>query len=131
MCFPLHHKTDKQRKKHDHASCGTRALSRKARSKLDAIRKRSNNFSILLLSIFFEMFLCVLRWFLTVFWRHSRRPKRLSTFSMTLHIFFSLQPSVQPTKYHYYPHNQQPYFLPECAIQQVRNDIKIFQFNFD
>lgn len=32
---------------------------------------------------------------------------------------FILQPSVQPTKYHYYPHNQHPYFLPECAIQQV------------
>lgn len=26
---------------------------------------------------------------------------------------------VKPTKYHYYPHNQHIYLLPECAIQQV------------
>lgn len=25
----------------------------------------------------------------------------------------------KPTKYHYYPHNQHIYLLPECAIQQV------------
>ncbi|CAG9828818.1 unnamed protein product [Diabrotica balteata] len=25
---------------------------------------------------------------------------------------------VKPTKYHYYPHNQHIYLLPECAIQQ-------------
>ena len=31
------------------------------------------------------------------------------------------QPPTPPTKYHYYPHNQHPYFLPECAVQQVRN----------
>lgn len=36
----------------------------------------------------------------------------------------SLQPqSVKPTKYHFYPHNQHIYLLPECAIQQVRSDI--------
>lgn len=28
-------------------------------------------------------------------------------------------PSVKPTKYHFYPHNQHIYLLPECAIQQV------------
>ena len=27
---------------------------------------------------------------------------------------------VKPTKYHYYPHNQHLYLLPECATQQVR-----------
>ena len=27
----------------------------------------------------------------------------------------------KPTKYHYYPHNQHIYLLPECAIQQVFN----------
>lgn len=26
----------------------------------------------------------------------------------------------KPTKYHYYPHNQHLYLLPECATQQVR-----------
>lgn len=26
----------------------------------------------------------------------------------------------KPTRYHYYPHNQHIYLLPECAIQQVR-----------
>lgn len=41
-------------------------------------------------------------------------------FILFFFVFFP-QPSVQPTKYHYYPHNQHPYFLPECAIQQVRN----------
>lgn len=25
----------------------------------------------------------------------------------------------KPTKYHYYPHNQHMYLLPECAVQQV------------
>jgi len=25
----------------------------------------------------------------------------------------------KPTKYHYYPHNQHLYLLPECATQQV------------
>jgi hypothetical protein len=25
----------------------------------------------------------------------------------------------KPTRYHYYPHNQHIYLLPECAIQQV------------
>lgn len=32
---------------------------------------------------------------------------------------------VKPTKYHYYPHNQHIYLLPECAIQQVCNAIYI------
>ncbi|KAE9534414.1 hypothetical protein AGLY_008504 [Aphis glycines] len=26
---------------------------------------------------------------------------------------------LKPTKYHYYPHNQHIYLLPECAVQQV------------
>lgn len=30
---------------------------------------------------------------------------------------------VKPTKYHYYPHNQHIYLLPECAVQQVCNAI--------
>lgn len=46
---------------------------------------------------------------------------------LTCLLHFSLQPSVQPTKYHYYPHNQQPYFLPECAIQQVRIENSSFE----
>ena len=29
------------------------------------------------------------------------------------------RPLVKPTKYHYYPHNQHLYLLPECATQQV------------
>ncbi|CAO1333139.1 unnamed protein product [Diamesa hyperborea] len=36
---------------------------------------------------------------------------------------------VKPTKYHYYPHNQHPYFLPECAIQQVCNAVYV-RLNF-
>uniref|UniRef100_A0A6P7GFI9 Uncharacterized protein LOC114341805 n=1 Tax=Diabrotica virgifera virgifera TaxID=50390 RepID=A0A6P7GFI9_DIAVI len=32
---------------------------------------------------------------------------------------------VKPTKYHYYPHNQHIYLLPECAIQQVCNAVYI------
>ena len=35
------------------------------------------------------------------------------------------QPNTQPTKYHYYPHHQQPYFLPECAIQQVSKNLEL------
>lgn len=31
----------------------------------------------------------------------------------------------KPTKYHYYPHNQHLYFLPECAIQQVCNAVYV------
>lgn len=36
-------------------------------------------------------------------------------------IFFQKEPpgAAKPTKYHYYPHNQHIYLLPECAIQQV------------
>jgi hypothetical protein len=30
----------------------------------------------------------------------------------------------QPTRYHYYPHNQHVYLLPECAIQQVIHHYK-------
>lgn len=30
------------------------------------------------------------------------------------------KPVAKPTKYHYYPHNQHLYLLPECATQQVR-----------
>ena len=118
ISFLLHHKTDKQREKHDHAPCGTRALSRQ----VDANRKRSNDFSILFwvfatCNMFF-VFIC----FAVVF-NSSLAPSspfKTLNFPLTLHIY--LQPSVQPTKYHYYPHNQQPYFLPECAIQQVRID---------
>jgi hypothetical protein len=29
------------------------------------------------------------------------------------------KPVAKPTKYHYYPHNQHLYLLPECATQQV------------
>lgn len=29
--------------------------------------------------------------------------------------------AAKPTKYHYYPHNQHIYLLPECATQQVMN----------
>ncbi|KAG8232345.1 hypothetical protein J437_LFUL008813 [Ladona fulva] len=29
------------------------------------------------------------------------------------------------TKYHYYPHNQHIYLLPECAIQQVCNAVYV------
>ncbi|GJQ67051.1 hypothetical protein Trydic_g21951 [Trypoxylus dichotomus] len=32
---------------------------------------------------------------------------------------------VKPTKYHYYPHNQHIYLLPECAVQQVCNAVYI------
>ncbi|KAJ8923708.1 hypothetical protein NQ315_010289 [Exocentrus adspersus] len=32
---------------------------------------------------------------------------------------------IKPTKYHYYPHNQHIYLLPECAIQQVCNAVYI------
>ncbi|KAJ3640155.1 hypothetical protein Zmor_003471 [Zophobas morio] len=32
---------------------------------------------------------------------------------------------VKPTKYHYYPHNQHIYLLPECAIQQVCNAVYV------
>ncbi|XP_049792100.1 uncharacterized protein LOC126199309 [Schistocerca nitens] len=31
--------------------------------------------------------------------------------------------SGKPTKYHYYPHNQHVYLLPECATQQVCNAV--------
>ncbi|XP_073840451.1 doublesex cognate 73A [Musca autumnalis] len=31
----------------------------------------------------------------------------------------------KPTKYHYYPHNQHIYLLPECAIQQVCNAVYV------
>ncbi|XP_059490183.1 uncharacterized protein LOC132205248 [Neocloeon triangulifer] len=31
----------------------------------------------------------------------------------------------QPTRYHYYPHNQHVYLLPECAIQQVCNAVYV------
>lgn len=41
-------------------------------------------------------------------------------FSLSPLFIFYLQPqSVKPTKYHFYPHNQHIYVLPECAIQQV------------
>lgn len=33
---------------------------------------------------------------------------------------------VKPTKYHYYPHNQHIYLLPECAVQQVSIPNHIF-----
>lgn len=35
----------------------------------------------------------------------------------------------KPTKYHYYPHNQHIYLLPECAVQQVCNAVYI-RLNF-
>ena len=31
----------------------------------------------------------------------------------------------KPTKYHYYPHNQHIYLLPECAVQQVCNAVYV------
>ncbi|KAL7046173.1 hypothetical protein ACKWTF_002501 [Chironomus riparius] len=34
-----------------------------------------------------------------------------------------IKPITPPTKYHYYPHNQHPYILPECAVQQVCNAV--------
>ncbi|KAG4067414.1 hypothetical protein HA402_009651 [Bradysia odoriphaga] len=33
--------------------------------------------------------------------------------------------AAKPTKYHYYPHNQHIYLLPECAIQQVCNAVYV------
>lgn len=33
--------------------------------------------------------------------------------------------TAKPTKYHYYPHNQHIYLLPECAIQQVCNAVYV------
>ncbi|XP_014251315.1 uncharacterized protein LOC106667713 [Cimex lectularius] len=33
--------------------------------------------------------------------------------------------SSKPTKYHYYPHNQHIYLLPECAVQQVCNAVYV------
>ncbi|XP_011871393.1 PREDICTED: uncharacterized serine-rich protein C215.13 [Vollenhovia emeryi] len=35
----------------------------------------------------------------------------------------------KPTKYHYYPHNQHIYLLPECAVQQVCNAVYV-RLNF-
>ncbi|XP_011296677.1 uncharacterized protein dsx-c73A isoform X2 [Fopius arisanus] len=35
----------------------------------------------------------------------------------------------KPTKYHYYPHNQHIYLLPECAVQQVCNSVYV-RLNF-
>ncbi|XP_022908039.1 uncharacterized protein [Onthophagus taurus] len=32
---------------------------------------------------------------------------------------------IKPTKYHYFPHNQHIYLLPECAIQQVCNAVYV------
>ncbi|ENN77532.1 hypothetical protein D910_12145 [Dendroctonus ponderosae] len=37
--------------------------------------------------------------------------------------------SATPTKYHYYPHNQHIYLLPECAIQQVCTAVYV-RFNW-
>jgi len=39
------------------------------------------------------------------------------------------RPVIKPTKYHYYPHNQHLYLLPECATQQVCNAVYT-RFNF-
>ncbi|KAK4036368.1 Uncharacterized protein APZ42_018398 [Daphnia magna] len=39
------------------------------------------------------------------------------------------KPVAKPTKYHYYPHNQHLYLLPECATQQVCNAVYT-RFNF-
>lgn len=33
--------------------------------------------------------------------------------------------NAKPTKYHYFPHNQHIYLLPECAIQQVCNAVYV------
>lgn len=38
-------------------------------------------------------------------------------------------PQAKPTKYHYYPHNQHLYLLPECTTQQVCN-LVYTRFNF-
>ncbi|XP_076748694.1 doublesex cognate 73A [Xylocopa sonorina] len=35
----------------------------------------------------------------------------------------------KPTRYHYYPHNQEIYLLPECAVQQVCNAVYV-RLNF-
>ncbi|XP_070155531.1 uncharacterized protein Dsx-c73a [Polyergus mexicanus] len=35
----------------------------------------------------------------------------------------------EPTRYHYYPHNQHIYLLPECAVQQVCNAVYV-RLNF-
>uniref|UniRef100_A0A182M670 Uncharacterized protein n=1 Tax=Anopheles culicifacies TaxID=139723 RepID=A0A182M670_9DIPT len=43
---------------------------------------------------------------------------------------YSLPTGLAPTKYHYYPHNQHIYFLPECAIQQRANEMRILVTNF-
>lgn len=44
--------------------------------------------------------------------------------NINLNVYFQT-PSVKPTKYHFYPHNQHIYLLPECAIQQVRDPIQL------
>ncbi|XP_050532005.1 uncharacterized protein LOC126900380 [Daktulosphaira vitifoliae] len=37
----------------------------------------------------------------------------------------SASQDLKPTKYHYYPHNQHIYLLPECAVQQVCNAVYV------
>ena len=41
------------------------------------------------------------------------------------------RPLIKPTKYHYYPHNQHLYLLPECATQQVSFPYTSSIFNFE
>jgi hypothetical protein len=40
------------------------------------------------------------------------------------------KPIAKPTKYHYYPHNQHLYLLPECATQQVNISFLLLFYYF-
>lgn len=64
------------------------------------------------------------RSFATLFETETKNWRRLIVFWCYFVFIFS-QPNTQPTKYHYYPHHQQPYFLPECAIQQVSSFVTL------
>lgn len=54
-------------------------------------------------------------------------PKILLTSSLLpfLSLYLQKTATAKPTKYHYYPHNQHIYLLPECAIQQVCNAVYV------
>lgn len=49
----------------------------------------------------------------------------LINFFVIVSLAYLQTPSVKPTKYHFYPHNQHIYLLPECAIQQVNNVMRM------
>ncbi|XP_075210411.1 doublesex cognate 73A [Lycorma delicatula] len=53
--------------------------------------------------------------------RRERPPK----LEETLRLPGSTGTATKPTKYHYYPHNQHIYLLPECAVQQVCNAVYV------